>query len=315
MGIAVETTGVILMAYGGPDSLEDVEPYLLDVRGGRPTSRELVEEIKVRYAQIGGRSPLLEITRRQASALEAELNDRSPAGQNYKVYVGMRHWAPRISTALEAAARDGIRRAVALVMAPHYSRMSTEVYMTRLFEARQNSGIEMEILPIRSWHDGTGYIAALVEQAQKGLDKFAGEQPYVLFTAHSLPSRILESGDPYADQLNETARLAAAGLGLEDRCWSFCFQSAGRSDEPWLGPKIEDEVPRLARAGQRNILVVPVGFVADHVEVLYDIDIEAKRTAEEHVARLERSPSLNDSPAFIRALAALVTGEGQKLQT
>ncbi len=310
----MKTTGVILMAYGGPDSLEDVEPYLLDVRGGRPTSKELVEEIKDRYAQIGGRSPLLEITRRQASALEAELNNRSPMEQRFKVVVGMRHWEPRIHAAVDTLVNEGIQTAVAIVMAPHYSKMSTEVYLNRLFEAVEGAGAEIQIFPIRSWHHNPDFIHAVEKHARIGLEKFAGAQPYVLFTAHSLPARILENGDPYADQLHETARLVAKHLGLEEGRWSFSFQSAGRTSEPWLGPKIEEEVPRLAKAGERNILVVPVGFVADHVEVLYDIDIEARKTAGKFGARLERSPSLNDSPAFIQALAGIVTSEGQKIQ-
>lgn len=302
------------MAYGGPDSLDDVEPYLLDVRGGRPTSKELVEEIRDRYAQIGGRSPLLEITRRQASALEAELNNRSPMEQSFKVVVGMRHWSPRIHTAVETLMNEGIQTAVALVMAPHYSIMSTEVYMKRLSDAVEGSGAQIEILPIRSWHDNPKFILAASDHARVGLEKFAGAQPYVLFTAHSLPARILENSDPYADQLYETARLVANSLGLEWGRWSFSFQSAGRTSELWLGPKIEEEVPRLAKAGERNILVVPVGFIADNVEVLYDIDIEARKTASNYGARLERSPSLNDSPVFIQALAGIVTSESQKIQ-
>jgi protoporphyrin/coproporphyrin ferrochelatase len=298
--------GILIMAYGGPDSLDDVEPYLLDVRGGRTTSSELVEEIRERYAAIGGRSPLLEITRRQAQAVSAELNRRMGASGTYRAYVGMRHWAPRIRQAVEEMQADGIEKAVALVMAPHYSRMSIAVYLERLNEALAETEASIEILPVYGWHNHSGLIDAIAEKTKLALQNFSGTQPYIVFTAHSLPSRILAQGDPYADQLQETAHLLAQTLALSDGRWRFSFQSAGRTGEPWLGPQIEEVVPELARAGEKDILIVPVGFVADHVEVLYDIDIEARALAQSHGARLERSDSLNDSPTFISALADLV---------
>lgn len=304
----MEKTGLLLMAYGGPDSLDDIEPYLLDVRGGRPTAPELVEEIRERYASIGGRSPLLDITRRQAKALENELNRRAGGRGCFSAYVGMRHWAPRIREAVSAMQADGIRRAVALVMAPHFSEMSTGVYFKRLDEAVQALDADIEILPVRSWHAEPGLIDALTEKASEAMQKFGGASPYVLFTAHSLPARILQSADPYPEELKKTARLAAGSLGLADDRWGFCYQSAGRSPEPWLGPHIEQFVPELAERGEKNLLVVPVGFVADHVEVLYDIDIEVKALAARHGACLERSRSLNDSPTFISGLADLVAG-------
>jgi ferrochelatase len=300
--------GILLMAYGGPDSLDDVEPYLLDIRGGRPTSPELVEEIKERYALIGGRSPLLDITRRQAEALEAYLNRGGDA--RFRAYVGMRHWPPRIKEVVARMAEDGIEQAVAVVMAPHYSRMSIGAYFKRLDEAIQELDANITFSRLESWHDHPGFIAALVEKASAALAHFNGDGgvtlPKVIFSAHSLPSRIQEWGDPYDAQLHETAALVAKGLNLPPERWLFCFQSAGRSSEPWLGPQIEEVIVELAQAGERRLLVVPVGFVCDHVEILHDIDIEARQLAEAHGARLERSESLNASPTFIAALADIV---------
>jgi ferrochelatase len=303
--------GILLMAYGGPDSLDDVEPYLLDIRGGRPTPPELVDEIKERYALIGGRSPLLDITRQQAEALEAHLNRDGDA--RYRAYVGMRHWQPRIKEAVAHMAGDGVEQAVALVMAPHYSRMSTGAYFARLDEAIQELGANISFSRIENWHDHPGFIAALEEKSTDALARYDGggadAVPKVIFTAHSLPTRILDWGDPYDAQLRETASLLAEGLNLPPDRWLFCYQSAGRSPEPWLGPQIEDVIVELAQAGEKRLLVVPIGFVCDHVEVLYDIDIEARQLAEAHGARLERSQSLNTSPTFIAALAEIVKRE------
>ena len=301
--------GILLLAYGGPDSLDDVEPYLLDIRGGRPTSPELVEEIKERYALIGGRSPLLEITRQQAKALEAHLNREGKA--RFRAYVGMRHWQPRIKEALAEMADDGIKRAVVLVMAPHYSRMSIGAYFKRLDEAIQDLGVNISFNRVESWHDQPGFIAALAEKARQALTLFDGDDtlPKVIFSAHSLPSRILEWGDPYDTQLHETAGLVAGQLDLPADRWLFCYQSAGRSSEPWLGPQIEEVIAQEAEAGEKRLLVVPIGFVCDHVEILYDIDIESRQLAEVHGVRLERSESLNASPSFIAALADVVKRE------
>jgi ferrochelatase len=303
--------GILLMAYGGPDSLDDVEPYLLDIRGGRPTSPELVEEIKERYALIGGRSPLLELTRQQAQSLEAHLNR---SGETcYRTYVGMRHWQPRIKEAVAHMVEDGIELAVAMVMAPHYSRMSTGAYFTRLDEALQDLGADIAFNRIESWHEHPGLIAALEEKSIEALARYERDRidalPKVIFSAHSLPARILDWGDPYDAQLHETAALVAERLDLPPDRWLFCYQSAGRSPEPWLGPPIEDVIVELAQAGEKCLLVVPIGFVCDHVEVLYDIDIEGRQLAEAHGARLERSESLNASPTFIAALADIVKSE------
>ncbi len=300
----MEIIAVLLMAYGSPDSLDDMEAYLLDIRSGRPTSPKLVEEIRERYTRIGGRSPLLELTRRQASALEEELNGRYP-DRFFKTYVGMRHWEPRIREAVAQIKSDGIHRLVGLVMAPHQSRMSTGAYYSKLEEAIDELGANMEVVRIESWHNHPGLIAALAEKASAALASFEST-PYVLFTAHSLPVRILQQGDPYDAQLRETAALIAGKLGLSPERWQFCYQSAGQSQEPWLGPQVKQVIAALAGSGERTILVTPVGFLCDHVEILYDLDIEAQEIARQHGLGLARSQSLNTAPTFIAALADLV---------
>jgi ferrochelatase len=301
-------TAILLMAYGSPDSLDEIEPYLLDIRSGRPVSPGLLAEIKHRYALIGGRSPLLDLTRAQAQALEKELNSRNAShGTFCRAYVGMRHWQPRIREAVEQIRSDGIKRLVAIVMAPHSSRMSTGAYFAGLQEAVAEIDPDLQIIPVESWYDHPGLIAALAERVATAGQSYKTIQPHHIFTAHSLPARILDQGDLYDAQLRRTATLLAERLELPSDRWSFCYQSAGQSSEPWLGPQLEAFILELVQSGHRNLLVTPIGFVCDHVEVLYDIDIAARARAESHGARLERSESLNTSPLFISALADLVT--------
>lgn len=300
-----QTIGVLLMAYGGPDSLDDIPAFLRDIRGGRPTSQALIDEITENYRKIGGKSPLLDITRRQAALLEARLNVGARPGVHYKTYIGMRHWTPWIRDAVAQMIEDGIQQAVALVLAPHYSSMSIARYFARLDEALAEHDAPFSYAAVTSYHDHPLYVEALARRVQQGLDGMPGDT-LVIFSAHSLPVRIMEQGDPYDDQLKETARLVAAQAGLPDDRWTFSYQSAGKSPEPWLGPQIEEYVVELAARGHKNLLSCVVGFVADHVEVLFDIDIEAQTAAEAAGARLERVPSLNDDPLFIAALADLV---------
>lgn len=298
---------LLVMAYGGPNSLDDIEPYLLDIRGGRATPPELVEEIRERYALIGGRSPLLDITRAQAEALAAALNADNRA--TFKPYVGMRHWFPYIREAVEQIVADGVQRVVALVMAPHYSRMSIGAYIKKVEEAVAELGADLDITYVRHWGDHPLYIEAVAEHIREALQKFAPEERKrvkLLFTAHSLPAAIMQQGDPYDAQLRTTARLVAERLGWPEDRWLFCYQSAGASNTKWLGPDINDVLPELAAQGETAVLVAPVGFVADHVEILYDIDIEARQIAEAHGLHLERMASMNTAPRFIEALAAIV---------
>jgi ferrochelatase len=299
--------GVLLMAYGSPDNVDDLETYLLDIRGGRPTSPELVNEIRERYIEIGGRSPLLDLTKEQACALQRRLNAH-PSGRDatFTTYVGMRHWQPRIRDAVAAMAEDGIRQAVALVMAPHSSRLSTGAYFARLDEALAELNAPVEFQRVEDWHDHPLFIEALAANVALGQALFPDGSPYIVFSAHSLPERILALGDPYDRQLKHTAALVAQASGLPEGRWQFCFQSAGQSAEVWLGPPIEQVIVELAQAGETQVLVAPVGFVCDHVEILYDLDIAARRLAAQHGIRLERIPSLNAGSKFIQALADLV---------
>nr|WP_290665447.1 ferrochelatase [Ardenticatena sp.] len=298
---------LLVMAYGGPNSLDDIEPYLLDIRGGRATPPELVEEIRERYALIGGRSPLLDITRAQAEVLAARLNAEGP--YTFKPYVGMRHWFPYIREAVEQIVADGLQRVVALVMAPHYSRMSIGAYIKNVEAAVTDLGAELDITYVRQWGDHPLYIEAVARHIREALHAFAPEEHArvkLLFTAHSLPAAIMQQGDPYDAQLRTTARLVAERLGWPEDRWMFCYQSAGASNAKWLGPDINEVIPALAAEGETAILVAPVGFVADHVEILYDIDIEARQIAEEHGVHLERMASMNAEPHFVEALAAVV---------
>jgi len=279
-------TAVILMAYGSPSRPEDIPAYFEDIRGGRPVRPEAVAELVDRYRRIGGSSPLNEITERQRAALERDLG--AP------VYVGMKHWTPRIAEAAERALDEGAERIVGLVLAPHYSDISIGGYRERLETAVAGRA---ELVMIESWHDHEPFLDIVAGRVR-------GTDAHVVFTAHSLPARILAEGDPYRDQLLATSRLVAERAGVET--WSFAFQSASPTGEPWLGPDILEELERLHGDGVRKVLVAPVGFVSDHLEILWDIDVEAREKAAELGLELDRIESLNDSPEFARALALLV---------
>jgi ferrochelatase len=279
-------TAVILMAYGSPERAEDIPAYFADIRGGRPVRPGAVEELAERYRRIGGRSPLNEITERQRAALERELG--------VPVFVGMKHWHPRIAEAAERAAAEGVQRVVGLVLAPHYSHISIGGYRERLEQALPD-GIELVFVP--SWHDHEALLDVLAARIR-------GTAAHVVFTAHSLPERILAEGDPYRDQLLETSRLVADKAGVES--WSFAFQSESPTGEAWLGPDILEELEALHSRGVSSVLVAPAGFVSDHLEILWDLDVQAREKAAELGLEVERIESLNDDPAFIRALADLV---------
>ena len=292
-------TGVMLMAYGGPNSLDDIEPYLLDVRGGRPMPAPFLAEIRHRYELIGGRSPILELTQAQACALQAALGD------GYRVYVGMRHWRPYIKDAMAQVAADGIEKLVALVLAPHYSKMSVGAYHQRLQEARDQLAPNVQVTEVTSWKTHPLFLDALAEKTRAALARFDGVDVELIFSAHSLPERILQTGDPYPQELLDTVNALVPRLG-RPVSHRFAFQSAGSTSEKWLGPEVGQVMTELAGQGKRNFLVQPVGFICDHVEILYDIDIDYARRARELGVRLERTESLNDSPLLIAALADLV---------
>jgi protoporphyrin/coproporphyrin ferrochelatase len=279
---------VVLMAYGSPERLEDVPAYYADIRGGRPIRPELLEDLIERYRILGieDGSPLNAITEQQRAALERELGG--------PVFTGMRHWRPRIAEAVGAALAGGARTIVGLVLAPHYSDLSIGKYRTLLEEAVAGRS---ELLFVESWGDEPGFVGLLA-------DRVRGTTAHVVFTAHSLPARILDEGDPYRDQLFETSRLVAERAGVDD--WSFSFQSASPTGEAWLGPDILDHLDDLAARGVTEVLVCPVGFVADHLEIRWDLDTEARHRADDLGLRLRRIDLPNADPAFVAVLAGLV---------
>jgi ferrochelatase len=295
---------VILLAYGGPESLDDIPAYLSDIRGGRPTSQELIDDISDRYRQIGGRSPLLAITNEVAHKVASQIG--------LPVYVGMRHWAPYIGDVIAQMAAGGIEHVVAICMAPHYSTLSIGQYREKLDQAvsqfRTANGREIGVSFVESWHTQPAYLDGIASNVRQTLAHWpAAEQAQVkvVFTAHSLPSFILERGDPYDSQLRETAGLLAEMLELPAERWTFSYQSAAQTGMPWLGPQIEQLVPELVAAGENNLLIAPIGFISDHVEILYDIDIGVQAIAQANGVRVERTPMLNASQPLVTALSAL----------
>jgi protoporphyrin/coproporphyrin ferrochelatase len=284
------SSAVILMAYGSPERVADVPAYYADIRGGRPIAPEHLDDLVARYRSLGieDANPLNAITEATRAALEAELG--------LPVFTGMKHWTPRIAEAVDAALAGGASRLVGLVLAPHYSRLSIAGYRTLLDDAAAGRA---EVVFVESWHDDPGFVALLA-------DRIRDTDAHVVFTAHSLPARILDEGDPYKDQLLETARLVADSAGVED--WSFSFQSESPTGEPWLGPDILDHLEVLSTHGVEDVLVCPVGFVSDHLEIRWDIDHEAIDKARELGLRLDRIEMPNDDPRFVRALAGIVQG-------
>ena len=287
-GAGAGTVAVVLMAYGSPDRLEDVPAYYADIRGGRPIAPERLEELVERYRALGieDSNPLNEITEETRARLERELG--AP------VFTGMRHWTPRIADAAEHALATGADLVVGLVLAPHYSAMSIGAYRRQLEEALAGRA---ELAFVERWGAEPGFVELLA-------DRIRGTQGHVVFTAHSLPARIVEEGDPYEDELLETAALVARRAGIE--MWTFSYQSASPTNEPWLGPDILDELDELAERGVEHVLVCPVGFVSDHLEIRWDIDTVAAERAQELGLGLSRIDLPNADPAFVRVLAGLV---------
>lgn len=291
-------TAVLLMAYGSPETIAEVAPYFTHIRGGIRPDEKLIADLEERYRKVGGKTPLVQITKDQAAQLQKFLDQKHGPGR-YKVFVGMKHWHPYIKDVLAEIAAQGITEVKALALAPHYSKMSIGGYKKYIDEA----GAPLSIKFIESWHTNEHLLALLTDQLREALQKFE-TQPHVVFTAHSLPVRIREWNDPYEAQLLETAKLIAANFsGLE---WSFSFQSAGHTHEPWLGPDILEYLETLAAKGHKNILVCSIGFVADNLEIIYDLDIEAQDKAKQLGVRLERTAMRNTHPKFIEALASLI---------
>ena len=296
------TTGVLLMSYGSPDSPADVERYYTDVRRGRPPSPEQLADLRRRYDAIGGLSPLARRTRDQAAGVQRALDEAAPGA--FRVFCGTKHSRPSIEEAVEAVAGAGVRDLVALVLAPHYSPLSVGEYLDRAGAAAGKAGIHVRT--VESWHLEPGLVSALAGRLRAALDEVdtPPDRTEVLVTAHSLPARILEAGDTYPDQLRQTAEAVAAAAGVER--WRVAWQSAGRTPEPWLGPDVLEAIADAASAGAAGIVVCPAGFTSDHLEVLYDLDVEGRAAAERHGLCFARTASLNDDPELCRTLAAVV---------
>jgi ferrochelatase len=291
------------MAYGGPESLDEIPGYLSDIRHGRPTPRTVVDEITENYRAIGGRSPLLDVTRLQVAALQAQL------GGGFRCYIGMRHWAPWIEEVVGEMVDDGIESAVGLVLAPQFSGMSVARYQQKVEDGLDLCRGRMELRHVTSYHDEEWLVRAFAARVREGLERWPEAERggvHVVFSAHSLPQRVISSGDPYADQCLETARLVASASGLPDDRWSWSWQSAGRTPEPWAGPDLVEHLEALAARGVDDVLCVPIGFVSDHVELLFDVDQRARGAAERLGMTLERPPALNDDPVFIEGLAGTI---------
>jgi ferrochelatase len=288
---------VLLLAHGSPASVADVPEFLLRVTGGRPLPSEAIKEVSHRYGAVG-KSPLTEITLKQAELLAQEIG--------MPVYVGMRNWHPFVSQALDQMNADGIGHAVVICLAPHNSRTSVGLYRKSL---TQCGDPEMTFDFVESWHDHPHLIQAFAGKLKTGLEQASresGNQVPVIFTAHSVPERTVIDGDSYEIQAKQTAALVAAAVGLDQQAWSFAFQSQGMSGGPWLGPTVEETITRLKQSGHDGVFVQPIGFLCDHVEILYDIDILFKQFAEKQNMRLWRAESLNDSPLLTSALAQIV---------
>lgn len=302
------------MSYGTPKSLDQIEAYYTHIRRGRAPEPEQLQELKDRYeAIVGGFFPLRENTDRQVEALQAELNAQNLPDAEFVCYQGLKHAEPFIEDGVRHMAADGITEAVGIVLAPHYSTMSVGSYIKRAKETAEEVGVRMSF--VESYHLHPKLIEAFAKRVAAKLDAFVEtgaqrDEVKVLFSAHSLPERILSIGDPYRDQLLETSQAVAAATGVTN--WQFTWQSAGRTAEPWLGPDVLETMKELSENEVRYMLVSPLGFVSDHLEVLYDLDIEAQDVATELDVRLMRIDSLNTDPLYMQTLADCVVTECKK---
>ena len=298
-------TAILLMAYGSPNRLDEVEAYFTDIRGGRKPSREAVEELTSRYRRVGVPTPLLAVSMELGRALERQLNLDPPDDEIYTVHLGMKHWTPRIATAIDEIVDSGADRVIAIVLAPHYSTISTAGYRRQVELALDGAAPDVSLDFVESWHELDGYVQAVADDVRALRAQFSTpEEVVAVFTAHSLPARILKEGDPYQSQLLRTSELVAQRAGIDQ--WRFSYQSQSHTGEPWLGPELVDTVEELAAQGHRAVLVASIGFIADHLEIFYDIDIEAKEKADALGIELRRTPMLNADPRLAHALHALI---------
>jgi ferrochelatase len=305
-------TAVLLMAYGSPNRLDEVEVYYTDIRGGRTPAPEAVAKLREKYQRVGLPTPLLAVSAELGRRLERQLNADPPDESIFTVHLGMKHWTPRIETAVAEAVNAGADRLIAIVLAPHYSSISTEGYRRQVQALLTGTPVSLDF--VDSWHELDGYIQAVADNVRDTRARFSEPRDVVaVFTAHSLPARILEQGDPYQDQLLRTSELVAARASMAR--WRFSYQSQSHTGEPWLGPDLPETLESLAREGHRSVLVASVGFIADHLEIFYDIDIEARAKADELGVELKRAPTLNADPRLVMALHALVRERVGRLST
>lgn len=294
---------LLLLAFGGPRSLDEVESFLTRLTRGRKPSPEQLERVKDRYRLIGGSSPLLEITWGQAKGLEKKLNEK---GYPFKSYVGMRYGHPLIEETFKEILRDGIQKIIAIPMAPYRSRFSTNAYMEEVNRVRKNLEEGLEISFIEGWYSHPLFLEAVREKVHEGLMQFTPQErkrTHLIFTAHSLPKSVVEN-EPYVKEMEESVK--GVLKKMESLPWHIAFQSRGSSPEEWLGPDVESVLETLSNEKVREVLIVPIGFVSDHIEILYDIDIVYRKKAESLGMVLKRSPSLNLSEPFIEALSNIV---------
>ena len=294
-------TGIFLMAHGAPESTDDIPEYLKTIRGGRDSTPETIQIIRDRYEQIGGKSPLREITAELAERLEKFLNQEEP---QFKVYVGMRNWSPYIRDEVKRMKEDGVEKVIALCLAPQFSTWSTKLYFNAFEDALKECGGEnIDVHFVASWANHPLLIDAFSEKYREALAKLNGESVYTIFTAHSIPSESIDLGDPYDQEFNKTVELLVDRVKPSN--WYQAYQSQGMIPVPWLGPTVESVLDKISRVGSKTVLIVPVGFVCDHVEILFDIDIEFKEYAADRKLKLYRTESLNFSPTYIEALASI----------
>ena len=302
--------GVLLMTFGSPATLDDVPAYLTSVRGGRAPSDDVVREFRRRYQIIGG-SPLLLITRAQAAAVERRLNETAAAGERYVVAVGMRHAPPSITDSLDELAKAGVQHVAAVIMSPQYSPIIMGGYHRAVDAARERLD-DLAVTVAGAWHRHPGFLDALAERVREALDRLPADVRAtvpVILTAHSLPKSVVDKEPHYLDQLQETVRAVVERIDLAAGRWQFAYQSAGHTPEEWLKPDFKDLLPDLAAQGHKHVLFVPTQFLADHLEILYDIDVAAREQAAAHGIAFHRTESLNLSPTFIDALADVARDE------
>ncbi|MED5352829.1 MAG: ferrochelatase [Nitrospinota bacterium] len=304
MSNSVPLIGIFLMAHGAPESTDDIPDYLKQIRGGKESTPETIQIIRDRYKQIGGKSPLREITTELAHRLENFLNQEKT---QFKVYVGMRNWNPYISDEVKRMKEDGVEKVIAICLAPQFSTWSTKLYFEAFKGALKNCGGEnINVHYIASWANHPLLIDVFSEKYREALKKLKPEKPesiYTIFTAHSIPSESIKLGDPYGEEFNKTVELLVDHV--KPTHWYQAYQSQGMIPVPWLGPTVESVLDKISRLGSKTVLIVPVGFVCDHVEILFDIDIEFKQYAEAKKLKLYRTESLNYSATYIEALASI----------